>query len=257
MDDPFSAFKCESITIIDVGCNYTCHRNCRAQMRVSCAKITENNGDADGSTEVSKKLNYKHASERIRLIAEKLAALQKEVDIEMKIQQGLEKIIKAKGISNIKKKKNLPADAEVLTQLEKSTNRLDFLKHEMQKRRIQLQTLQDKHDAAFEEMLEVPFKRGTRLRKGNSVGDINMMNSQDLGKGTDSELQDDRDGGLIRVLAEDEFTKTQSKKAIFISHNQSTVEVIATILQKMNIPGIPSNYSLGYINAEQSNLFLN
>jgi Ras association (RalGDS/AF-6) domain len=188
--------------------------------------------------------------------------LQKEVDIEMKIQQGLEKIIKVKNISRANKKKQA-SDMDVLLQLEKSNTRLEVLKHEMQKRRVQLQAMQAKHDAAFEELMERPLKRGEQTRRNNvsnnSHGnlELNPSVSGEITKPRDSELHDDRDGGLIRVLAEDDILKTQTKKAIYISNNQSTKEVICTIMQKMNIPGPSDDYTLSYPGVDNSKHFYN
>ena len=52
------------------------------------------------------------------------------------------------------------------------------------------------------------------------------------------------DGGLIRVIVEDANTKSQYKKAIYVTSNQSTREVIKMILEKSNISGSPSEYEL-------------
>ena len=80
------------------------------------------------------------SAERLRLVNEKLIALQKEVDIEMKIRDGLEKICKAKQAEKSSKSKKIQNDMS--TQLEKNNRRLDALKHELQKRRLQFQALQ-------------------------------------------------------------------------------------------------------------------
>nr|KAJ3422981.1 Rho guanine nucleotide exchange factor 3 [Polyrhizophydium stewartii] len=135
-------------------------------------------------------------SEKLRLVAEKLGALQKEVDIEMKIRDGLEKITKAKQAVSGKIKNKKGPEQDVHSQLERNTKKLEALKHEMQ-------------------------------------------NTEDL-----------QDGGLIRVLIEDPATKTESKKAIYIRENQSTIEVIERILEKANLPGIPTDFQLTYTNAK-------
>ena len=158
-------------------------------------------------------------SERVKLVAEKLAALQKEVDKEMKIRDGLEKMLKAKAVAAKLTKKKFNPDNEFAFQLEKSNKKLELLKHEMQKRSIQLQSLQVQHD---------------------SVTDVSEIDSQE------------QDTGLLRVTVQDPVTHTQVKKVIFIEANQSTLEVIEKVLNKLTIGGIPSEFELHYVDHEAS-----
>ncbi|KAI8905600.1 hypothetical protein EDD86DRAFT_249172 [Gorgonomyces haynaldii] len=199
-EDFLSPYKCEV-------CNYMCHKMCRGLTRLSCLKLSNNN-DLD-SIEIG--------SERVKLVAEKLAVLQKEIDMEMKIQDGLEKIAKAKGSLRLKKK----VDPDISNQLEMSGRRLETLKHEMQKRRIQLQSLQAKNEL------------------------ISQLNNS-LSASEDTNQPSDNDGGILRVLVEDPQTKIQAKKVIYISNNQSTLEVITTILGKANVSGKPNEFQLSY-----------
>ncbi|KAL2920040.1 hypothetical protein HK105_200106 [Polyrhizophydium stewartii] len=209
-------------------------------------------------------------SEKLRLVAEKLGALQKEVDIEMKIRDGLEKITKAKQAVSGKIKNKKGPEQDVHSQLERNTKKLEALKHEMQKCRLQLQSLQTAATAAAAATASAaaaaaapaastaapsaapvePTQESERSHEAPPVRVgaatvVPMSNSSRLGS-----TEDLQDGGLIRVLIEDPATKTESKKAIYIRENQSTIEVIERILEKANLPGIPTDFQLTYTNAK-------
>jgi hypothetical protein len=152
------------------------------------------------------------AGERIRIVTDKIIGLQKEIDIEFKIKEGLEKIVKLKGIVMKNKKKPL-ADATICMQLNKSVEKLEVLNNEMLKRKSQLQHIEDMEN------------------------DISVNNG---------------DGELIQVVAEDESRKSATKISIFITNDQSTYEVIETIIKTMSLPTVPSNYSLFCTDMDES-----
>jgi hypothetical protein len=164
------------------------------------------------------------STDAIRLVQEKLIALQREVDIELKIQEGLDKLVKAK----IKVSKKGVLENDIIIQLEKSTKRLDVLKHEIQKRKIQLQTMQ----LALASILSRECTGNSKSRRHNPNG---PPSSEPI-----------IDTGLLRVVVIDPVTKLESKKIVYIKENQSTVEVIETVLNKFNISGAPNNFDLSY-----------
>jgi hypothetical protein len=169
------------------------------------------------------------------LVQEKLVALQREVDIEIKIQEGLEKITKAKPKKKAKKS-TAPDDMDL--QLIRNYKRLEILKHEIQKRNKQLQILQ----AA--DVGKSPQGLNGQAGKGAS-GSLNVSSAQGVNilKNSNSEIQDT---GVLHVIVTDPITNSEFKKAVYIGENRSTIEVIETILNKSNIPGIPSNFQLLY-----------
>lgn len=179
-------------------------------------------------------------------MSEKIAALQKEAAIEIKIQQGLERIVIVKGISKSSKKKSAQ-DADVLFQLEKSVNRLDALKNEMQKRKVQLQALQAKEDLEFNEMINKPPKQGFQKRKIQP-----HLQPHEI---IDQNEQFNQNGRFIQVVSDQLGLKTQAKQAVFISQEQSTKSVIQKILQTMNIPGVEADYCLTFVNVDHSTIF--
>lgn len=205
-------------------------------MTLSCIKT---------SFEGAKEENIDIGSEAMRIVTEKLAALQKEVDIEIQIQEGLEKIVKTKKPS--KAGKRTPFEIDVAAQLEKNIKRLDGLKHEMQKRTIQLQNMQVQaalsastpiilEQESSDSDLERPKSVMKKLILSKSLGTLNSITTDN----------DSQDTGLLRVVIIDSITKSQIKKAVYITKNQSTLEVIEVILQKSNLSGIPLEYSLFY-----------
>lgn len=155
-------------------------------------------------------------------------ALQREVDIELKIQEGLEKLTKAKSKSKQK-------DAGISSQLEKNNKRLDFLKHEIQKRNMQLQALQNSPKAA--DPIQQKLSRKKLVPKLSSAG---------IGKAESVTELSGMDTGLLRVVVVDPATKSEFKKAVFITENQSTVEVIEMILSKANFNVVPNQFQLSY-----------
>ncbi|KAJ3252436.1 Rho guanine nucleotide exchange factor 26 [Boothiomyces macroporosus] len=214
-DDSSSIYRCET-------CGFYCHKSCRNQVRLTCIK-TSNDGDIQSLVQ---------ESDRIRLVQEKLAALQREVDIELKIQEGLSKLTKAK--YDRRKGKKSAAEKDIIAQLERNNKRLEILKHEMQKRMVQLQKLKTPVTAPLE-------------NKANLSASISMngLNNPDLS-----------DTGLLKVIVVDSETKSEYKKAIYISENKSTVQVIEMILEKSNINGKAEDFQLTYKNDKNETVVL-
>ena len=198
-------------------------------MSISCVKTSADEERTDGE-----------GSEKIRLIQEKIVALQREVDIELKIQEGLEKIVKAKKIGRNKQKTAMEKD--IILQLEKNNKRLELLKHEMQKRKVQLQTAQLSVTAS---------SVTTGQTKKSPIGRLTQLDNKHSGSNTDTSMLDT---GILRVVVVDPITKAEFKKAIYITENQSTVEVIEMILTKSNVAGTPNEYELSYKTPEGGKL---
>lgn len=226
-------YSCESKSFIStkltiLACGVKIHKNCRSYMTFSCNR-TSLEGD-DQTTDIG--------SEAISFITEKLAALQKEIDIELHIQDGLEKLMKAK--KNVK-------TTDLSAQLAKNTKRLDSLKHEMQKRTVQLQNMQAQSAAQNNAKLQSESRvnsSASLLKRSKSVKPI-------MAQADYNEIMDDT--GLLRVVVIDPLTKLQFKKAVYISENQSTLEVIEVVLKKSNLLGNPSDFTLSYQNPKGRN----
>ena len=187
-------------------CGFICHKACRNLSTLKCVKT---------SSEKEAAVAEGNVSESIIQLQETLQALQREVDIELRIQEGLEKMTKAKRpVSYSGGKKNETDVKDLSSQSTKNSKRLDLLKHEIQKRQVQIQNLQKN---------EV---KGT-LGKSASMANIG-------------------DTGLLRVTVIDPETKSELKKALYIQENQSTIEVIQMILSKSNMKGEPAEYQLAY-----------
>ncbi|KAI8917968.1 hypothetical protein BC831DRAFT_406839 [Entophlyctis helioformis] len=250
-DDALSAHRCES-------CGYLCHRNCRNLIRVTCSKP---------SAAIDLEVGPEVHSEKLRLVTEKLGALQKEIDIEMKIRDGLEKITKAKhgggsggsgggsGMKLGKSGKKSQQEMDVTSQLDRNSKRLEMLKHELQKRRLQMQSLQQQANAqeALQQAQDLERNAGSDSANGSrsaiSASLLALSSSSLYGTwqpNTGGSAEDLQDGGLIRVAIEDPTTKMQSKKAIYIKENQSTLEVITRIMEKANLTGSPNDFVLVY-----------
>ncbi|TPX30396.1 hypothetical protein SeMB42_g07924, partial [Synchytrium endobioticum] len=125
-DDGNAAYRCET-------CRYVCHKGCRMQMKISCIKIFTAE-DAPGGEE---------GSEKLRRVADKIQAFQHEIDIEMRIRDGMERMISAKNALTgfTRNNKPTPQELEMTALMEKSNNKLDILKHGLQKCNVQPSTL--------------------------------------------------------------------------------------------------------------------
>jgi hypothetical protein len=227
-----SLYSCESKICLILACGFVSHKNCRYYVSISCVK-----------TSADEERNEGESSEKIRLIQEKIIALQREVDIELKIQEGVEKIVKAKKIG--KSKQKTAAEKDIILQLEKNNKRLEVLKHEMQKRKVQLQSAQLSAVAA-------PVIAG-QAKKGPLSKLAHGLENKRTNSNTDTSMLDT---GILRVVVVDPITKSEFKKAIYITENQSTVEVIEMILTKSNVAGTPNDYELSFKTPEGGNDYL-
>jgi hypothetical protein len=126
-EDAQAMYRCES-------CGYYCHKLCRNSVNVSCVKASANLNIDHGTAEVQ--------TEKLKKIEEKIQAIQKEIDIELKIRDGLDKMVKAKVHLAGKSSKKGKDDADVASQLDRSNKKLEVLKHEYKKYKLQLDEAQ-------------------------------------------------------------------------------------------------------------------
>jgi hypothetical protein len=213
------------VGITNTGCGIYSHKNCRNQIQISCIKTAM---DKDTTA-----MGIEHGSDKIRMVQEKLDALQREVNIELKIQEGLEKITKAKYDPKASKSKRSQTEKDIHSQFEKNTKRLEALKHEMQKRTIQLQSLQrSQQDLTDQQNKKKGHLGASQLKEAGTSSSLTNLPLMDT--------------GLLRVTIVDPLTKSEFKKAIYIPENQSTVEVIEMVLNKANLTGAPNSFQLSY-----------
>ncbi|KAJ3299582.1 Intersectin-2 [Borealophlyctis nickersoniae] len=261
-EDPNAAYRCES-------CGYMCHKNCRNGIHVTCSK-TSASLDMELSSEIH--------SEKIRRITEKMTAIQREVDIEMKIRDGLDKMHRAKNAlgssgggstgggsgsgrsggasataptptsppssssttsagSAKSNKKMSAADVEINSQVERSNKKLDVLKHELQRCRLQLAALTA--EAAAAAAAATPGSEAgeeTPLETSPSVCDILPTPSSTS------------DGGeVVKIVSLDSMMKAESTKAFFVTPHQTVKQLIAVALEKFLMPGTEEDYVLSYV----------
>ncbi|TPX32381.1 hypothetical protein SeLEV6574_g08467 [Synchytrium endobioticum] len=103
------------------------------QLKISCIKTTTAE-DAPGGEE---------GSEKLRRVADKIPALQREIVIKMRIRDGMERMISAKNAltGSFRNNKPTPQELEMTALMKKSNKKLDILKHGLQKCNVQLAAL--------------------------------------------------------------------------------------------------------------------
>ncbi|KAJ3124415.1 prolactin receptor [Nowakowskiella sp. JEL0407] len=198
-------YQCES-------CGYVCHRNCRNMTRMKCVKRVDTGQDFE----------HEHI-DKMKRISDKIQAVQKEIDIEMRIRDGLDKMNKAKTPTSLQKKTKLtPAEQDMLTQVEKSNHKLEVLKHELQKCRMQLanlSTIVPVETAVSSEMIE----ELDRLRKRDETGEV------------------------VRVTTLDPVQKSVATKTFFVTPTTTVRQIVGKALEKFVLPGKEEDYEFTYL----------
>ncbi|KAJ3090610.1 Rho guanine nucleotide exchange factor (GEF) 17 [Quaeritorhiza haematococci] len=175
-------------------------------------------------------------TEKVKRIMEKMQALQKEVDIEMKIRDGLDKMSKAKFALLVGRKRNA-AENDMLSQIEKSNKKLDVLKHELQKCRLQLAAIQAAASAA-----------GTLLQLDASSSTQKPQSTVELASSVhDLRSPDSQKADLVKVSIFDAVMKSESTKAFYITSETSIRNLINLCLEKFVLPGSDEDYYMTYI----------
>jgi hypothetical protein len=183
------------------------------------------------------------------------------------LRDGIEKISRAKGLSPSKanRKKPTVAEADIMLQLSRSSKRLQVLKHEMQKRKLQLQNLQVKLDEEGQKngksFTRDSVKVSTVLRtpmNSSYMSASYMPSLPSLNSGlTHISGQVNERDGIIRVSMQDAANKTDAIKTIFLTSEDTSSVVISMILQKFNVQGDRSEYALGFFNEHTQSTFTN
>ncbi|KAJ3021216.1 hypothetical protein HKX48_008982 [Thoreauomyces humboldtii] len=222
-EGPINTYRCES-------CGYMCHKHCRKEIRVLCLQPSTTL-EVDDQTEV--------LSDKTQRITEKMQAIQREVDIEMKIRDGLNNLVRAKSELGTKSKKVVPV--EVDSQMERSGKKLDLLKHELQKCRLQLAALSAAAAAAATAAL-----RDSALDGSSPVGGHQRMSSH-----ASAMLQDvDRDGDVVKIVTMDSAQKAESTKSFYVTNETTVKQLITIALEKFVMPGSGEDYLLSYRSSE-------
>ncbi|KAI8815050.1 hypothetical protein BJ742DRAFT_733571 [Cladochytrium replicatum] len=217
-DDSSSPYRCES-------CTYICHRNCRNFTRVNCVKVAVTK-EADLDTEVAPiEISFHQAVKR-------------EIEIEMKIRDGLERITRAKAAfaepkmsltfgagskssspahsrtpSGTKKQPKLSAaEQDILMQIEKSNKKLDVLKNELQRCQVQFSALLTASVASQE--------------------DLNPETFNPKADGLDASATAKEQGEVVKVVYVDPTQKSESTKVVFVVP-ETTVKQLIDLAREM------------------------
>ncbi|KAJ3043426.1 hypothetical protein HDV00_005124 [Rhizophlyctis rosea] len=260
-EDAGAAYRCEA-------CGLMCHKNCRNSTHVTCVKP---------SATLDLELGTAMHSEKMRRVNEKIAALQREVDIEMKIRDGLDKMHRAKsylttgvplassatptsattggaggGATTGSKKVMTPAELEINSQVERSNKKLDVLKHELQRCRLQLTSLVAEEAAAAAAAaataaaVESLAKNGVEKKDntpdvvGGAAPMLTSPSVAELGSSASAE------GEVVKVVSLDSMMKAESTKAFFITPQHTAKQLIQLALEKFLLPGTEEDYLISY-----------
>jgi len=150
----------------------------------------------------------------------KMKAIQHELDIELKIRDGLEKLTKAKSsplpsfIKSNKHKSIQPTD--VHGQIERSQKKLDSLKHEMTKYRLCLTKLLEESKLNKEECQE-------------------SANKEDISEGE-----------VIKICCKNITNCTDLTKSFYATNETTTEMLIINAIEKFILDGTYKDYELTY-----------
>ncbi|KAI9098738.1 hypothetical protein DFS34DRAFT_618767 [Phlyctochytrium arcticum] len=221
-----TAYRCES-------CGYVCHRTCRNAIRVACIKPSKT-VEVEDHTEV--------ISDKMQRVTEKMQAVQKEVDIEMKIRDGLDNLLRAKGeLGSGKASKKPPMLVELDSQMERSNKKLDVLKHELQRCRLQLAALSAAAAAAA---------HNPSLLDGSMQDSPAERELQRVPSTVTATALDTNEGEVVRVVTFDSARKSESTKTFFITQETTSHQLIRLALEKFVLPGSDGDYYLSYTSAD-------
>ncbi|KAJ3145423.1 Intersectin 1 (SH3 domain protein) [Geranomyces michiganensis] len=224
-EGPISTYRCES-------CGYMCHKHCRKEIHVSCIQPSTTL-DSEDQTEV--------LSDKTQRITEKMQAIQREVDIELKIRDGLHNLARAKSELNAKSKKTAPV--EVDSQMERSAKKLEVLKHELQKCRLQLAALSAAAAATASAAMRNSEASPTSATPG--FGHQRMSSTASL------IMQDiDREGEVVKVVSMDAALKAESTKTFYVTNQTTVRQLIGMALEKFVLPGLSEDYCLSYTSVD-------
>ncbi|ORX83315.1 hypothetical protein BCR32DRAFT_292055 [Anaeromyces robustus] len=206
-DDSLMAYKCEV-------CNMTCHKGCRNLIKVNCLEQSSTVLMDEYGEDALK-------SENINRIQMKMKAIQHELDIELKIRDGLEKLTKAKNsplpsfIKSSKNHKNVQTN-DVFGQIERSQKKLDSLKHEMTKYRLCLTKLLEE----------------SKMNKDDAPDSANK--------------EDMSEGEVIKICCKNITNCTDLTKSFYATNETTTEMLIINAIEKFILDGTYKDYELTY-----------
>jgi len=209
-NDDSLAYKCEV-------CNMSCHKYCRNLIKVNCLEHTSTALMDEYGEDALK-------SENINRIQMKMKAIQHELDIELKIRDGLEKLTKAKSSplpSFIKSSKNHNKNAQpsdVHGQIERSQKKLDSLKHEMTKYRLCLTKLLEE----------------------------SKLSKEETGGSDSTKKEDISEGEVIKICCKNITNCTDLTKSFYATSETTTEMLIINAIEKFILDGTYKDYELTY-----------
>lgn len=109
-------------------CGYACHKSCRQYAGVQCVQSDDNVNNFDAAK-----------------ITERMDGLQKTIEIETKIRDGLERIQKAKAVLNGMSNNNGGGEDDIDAQMRRSNQKLEVLNRELQKCKLQFEAVNQRH----------------------------------------------------------------------------------------------------------------
>ncbi|ORX53382.1 hypothetical protein BCR36DRAFT_349264 [Piromyces finnis] len=208
-NDDSLAYKCEV-------CNMSCHKYCRNLIKVNCLEHTSSVLMDEYGEDALK-------SQNINRIQMKMKAIQHELDIELKIRDGLEKLTKARNsplpsfMRSSKSHKNVQP-TEIFGQIEKSQKKLDSLKHEMTRYRLCLTKLLEE----------------SKLKK-NETGNMDSSNKEDISEGE-----------VIKICCKNITDCTDLTKSFYATNETTTEMLIINAIEKFILDGTYKDYELTY-----------
>ncbi|KAJ3340475.1 hypothetical protein HDU93_006943 [Gonapodya sp. JEL0774] len=250
-EDGVTPYRCET-------CGYVCHRFCRQYVGVACKRTTLPTKDENTETV---------QSERIGKIQQKVEAIQRELDIEMKIRDGVERMLKARGggypLTNGGHKRKKSAEMEELEgQLRNSDKKLQVLKQEMQKYKLMLAAIQTAAQES-KQMEAQAAESGHGIQSGPVFGSDHSMSrtsrvtgmSQTIAEEPEREIAESPGAGSDVAtnldLESSEVLKIvyiengeSSTKSMFLGQNMTAAMIVEMAIEKLVLPGPPENYVL-------------
>ncbi|KAI8852531.1 hypothetical protein BC829DRAFT_384614 [Chytridium lagenaria] len=199
------AYRCET-------CGYVCHKNCRNSVHITCVRCSELSESAIPIFE-----------ERSKRLQDKINAIQKDIEIETKIQDGILRINSAKVALSTKaiKRRSELIPTELSQQVDISSRKLDALQQELYRCRLQLAAISATSATA------------------NAAVAVYSSN-ESVKTAVDSTTADEE---VVRVTVMDRA------RLLFSPKTTTCQQLIYSTIGKFRLPGAEFDYNLTYVNA--------
>lgn len=177
-------------------------------------------------------------SDKMRRVQARLQALQREIEIEKKIKDGLDNLVKAKGELGSKSKK---PHLDMAPQIERSSKKLEALKHEERKCQLQQAALSAAAAAAANNPALV-----------DDIADNQRQSVHQRMPSSASTILSDstNEGEVVKVVTMDSAMKAELTKTFYITRDTVVKQLINMALEKFVLPGNVEDYLLSYTSAE-------